>query len=88
MEREISEQAGADPAPEAVEGVGDPRIRDGWTRPRRATLPRPTYWPAAMAFGIVFILWGFTTTLIITGIGLAVFAVSLAGWIREVQRES
>lgn len=88
MEQGISEQSGTAPAKSSAQDTEDPRIRDGWTRPLPATLPQPTYWPAAMALGIVFILWGFTTTLIITGVGLAIFAVSMAGWIREVQRES
>jgi uncharacterized membrane protein len=38
-----------------------------------------------LAFGIVLILWGFVTTWIISLVGMALFAVALAIWIREVQ---
>ncbi len=46
-------------------------------------LPRPTYWPVVMAAGIVFMTWGIATTLAISAIGLALFALALGGWIGE-----
>lgn len=46
--------------------------------------PRPTWWPAALALGIVFVLWGVVTSLIIMAVGAAVFAVALAGWLGEM----
>jgi len=62
-----------------------PDARPEWTSPLPDRLPRPTYAPAALAFGIVLILWGFVTTWIISLVGMALFAVALAIWIREVQ---
>lgn len=49
--------------------------------------PRPTWWPAALALGIVFVLWGVVTSLIIMAVGVAVFAVALAGWLGEMRHE-
>ncbi len=48
-----------------------------------AALPRPTYWPVVMAAGIVFMTWGIATTLAISAIGLALFALALGGWIGD-----
>ena len=50
-------------------------------------LPRPTWWPAALALGIVFVLWGIVTSLVIVTVGLAVFAMALAGWIGDIRHE-
>lgn len=61
-----------------------PELRPGWQRVERHALPRPTYWPAAMAFGITLLLWGIVTSLLISGVGLALFALALAGWIGEL----
>jgi len=44
-------------------------------------LPEPTFWPIALAFGITLLFWGFLTSLIISAVGVAVSAVSIAGWI-------
>ena len=59
--------------------------RPGWQTPQPATLPPPTYWPVVMALGIIFFLWGTVTTLIISLIGLAMFAIALAGWIGDLR---
>lgn len=48
-------------------------------------LPRPTYWPAVLALGVVFFAWGFITSLIISGVGLILLATGLAGWIGEMR---
>jgi hypothetical protein len=50
-------------------------------------LPRPTIWPMVMAAGIVLALSGLVLTLAFTLAGLIVFAIALAGWIRELRRE-
>jgi hypothetical protein len=55
--------------------------REGWLLPKPATLPQPSYWPAALALGIIFLLWGVVTTYVVSAIGLVVSAVALAGWI-------
>jgi hypothetical protein len=40
-----------------------------------------------LALGITFLVWGLVTSLIITGVGVALFAVALAGWIRDIRHE-
>ena len=60
---------------------------DGWGKPRPYVIPRPTYWPAMMAFGLTFLFWGFATSLVVLAAGVVVFAVSLAGWIGEMRHE-
>lgn len=62
-----------------------PEPRPGWEAVEREPLPRPTYWPAALAFGIVLLAWGIVTSWIITGVGVIVLAVALAGWIGELR---
>lgn len=58
-----------------------------WNVPRPERLPEPGVWPAALALGITFLVWGLVTSLIITGAGAALFAVALAGWIRDIRHE-
>jgi hypothetical protein len=85
-------------APDAAEELGGevaggevgrpalaPQARPGWNLVEREPLPRPTYWPAALAFGIVLLAWGIVTTWIIAGVGAIVLAVALAGWIGELR---
>jgi hypothetical protein len=61
--------------------------RPGWHSPRPEEVPRPTYCPAVMALGIVFLLWGVVTTFWISGIGMVLFGLALAMWIRELRDE-
>ncbi len=61
--------------------------RSRWNRAKPYTLPRPTYWPAALALGNSLLLWGILTTWILSMIGAALCAVSLAGWVREWLRD-
>jgi hypothetical protein len=50
-------------------------------------IPDSTYWPLALAFGTTLLLWGFLTSLILSGVGILCMAVSLAGWIVEINNE-
>lgn len=67
----------------------------GWHKPKPEVLPKPAYWPFLMALGIAFILWGlalgfnevFSTILLISGLGLIMFLVALAGWIGDLRDE-
>ena len=52
------------------------------------TLPDPTYWPLVMGFGITFIFWGITSNYAISGVGLVLFAIALAGWIGDIRHEA
>lgn len=70
-------------------------IPSGWHKPKPETLPKPGYWPALMALGIVFILWGFalgfnevlSSSIVTTGIGIILFIIALAGWIGDLRDE-
>jgi hypothetical protein len=62
--------------------------RKNWNMPKPAMIPRPTYWPAGLALGITFLLWGIVTSLVVVAVGAAVFIVSLAGWIGEMRHEA
>jgi hypothetical protein len=59
--------------------------RPDWERLPAAYLPRPTYWPVVLAFGVVLLAWGVVTTLAITVIGLVLLALGLGGWIGELR---
>lgn len=65
----------------------DSELKPGWHRPKPETLPRPTYWPATMALGIVFVAWGVVTTYIVAIVGATLVALALAGWIGEIRHE-
>lgn len=48
-------------------------------------LPKPTAWPPTLALSITFIFWGLVSSLIITAVGLVVFAVAITGWIGDIR---
>lgn len=48
-------------------------------------IPAPTLWPIGLAFGILFIFWGFIASLGLTFAGIMVTIVSLAGWIADLK---
>lgn len=64
-----------------------PSLRRGWTPLPPTHIPRPTYFPAGLALGTAFIFWSLITSMVILAVGLGIFAVSLAGWIREIRHE-
>jgi hypothetical protein len=64
-----------------------PESYTGWTVLPPENLPEPGIWPATLALAITFLVWGLVTSLIITGVGLALFAAALAGWIRDIRHE-
>ena len=68
-------------------GRASVQVRPGWRAVPHEAMPRPTYWPAILALGVVFLLWGFVTSFIISLVGLALFALALWGWIQELQHE-
>ena len=45
---------------------------------------RPTYAPAAMAMGIMMLLWGILTNWIMSAAGAALMAWALWTWIEEI----
>ncbi len=71
------------------------QIPQGWSIPKPEKIPKPGYWPFLMAMGICFILWGLavgfnevvSTIILISGIGLVLFIIALAGWIGDLRDE-
>ena len=66
---------------------GTSQVNPEWDMLEPETLPNPTYWPVVMALGITFLAMGFVTSFLISGVGLLLFAISLAGWIGEIIHE-
>lgn len=83
-----------DPRLSAITPEGPPVPRPeeallpGWTRPRPAVVPRPTYWPVVLALGIALLLWGVITTAYLAATGLAIGVIGAGGWIAELLYES
>ena len=78
-------EAAAAPAVEAA--IAKPGSRPGWTVPHPDELPKPTFWPAGLAFAVTLLFWGLVTSPIITAVGALVFTVSLSGWIGDIRNE-
>jgi len=55
--------------------------------PDPVDLPEPTLWPIALAFGILFLFWGFISSLGLSILGALVMVVSIAGWISDLKPE-
>ncbi len=72
----------------APTSAAPPVLRAGWTAPHPEPLPRPTFWPASLAFAVTFLLWGFVTSPLVTGMGALLFMISLAGWIGDIRHET
>ena len=72
---------GEPPAPALV-----PPVLPGWhavTEP----LPDPTYWPAVLALGVVFLAWGLITGYLLSIVGLLLGILAVAGWIGDLRHE-
>jgi hypothetical protein len=82
---ETRREDGAHAPARQVRTASRPDRHPDWQRLPPAHLPRPTYWPVVLAFGIVFLFWGVVTTLAISVIGLALLALGLGGWIGELR---
>lgn len=50
-------------------------------------IPAPTFWPFVLGFAVLFFFWGLITSLIITGVGVLLITVSIAGWITDLNYE-
>ncbi|MFZ1757089.1 MAG: hypothetical protein WBO46_22235 [Caldilineaceae bacterium] len=61
---------------------------DGWTELPPEPLPAPAYWPALLALGTTFLALGLVTSLIISGVGLFLFAIALVGWIGAMRHDN
>jgi hypothetical protein len=50
-------------------------------------LPHVTIWPAAVALGATLFFAGLIANLALIGVGAALFALGLFGWIQEMRHE-
>lgn len=69
------------------EGAAEPASLADWTIPRPEAIPRPTFAPAALAFGITIFFWGFVTSPVLLAVGLLVMAAALTLWVREMRHD-
>jgi hypothetical protein len=68
------------------ESGGAARSRDGWNVPKPERIPEPTFWPAALALGIVFVCFGLLTSYLFSLVGAGLMALSITRWIGELLR--
>ncbi len=68
-----------------MQNTNESSDRNGWTTPLPERLPRQTYWPAMLAFGMTVTLLGPVTSMAISVAGGVFAAVALAGWIAEIR---
>ncbi len=59
----------------------------GWTEPLPRRIPRPTWSPFALAFGLVFLGLGLVASRIVLVIGVVVALAAAVKWIRELGHE-
>jgi hypothetical protein len=58
-----------------------------WNVPKPDTVPRPTYWPAVLAFGCALIGFGVLTSYVFSILGAMIFIFALSKWIGEMVHE-
>ena len=58
-----------------------------WSRPLPETLPKPTAWPAVLAFGSCLAAFGVVTAWPISLAGFILFFAGAAGWIARMRDE-
>lgn len=64
--------------------VGD---RSDWNKPQPEIIPPPTYAPALMACGIVFLVWGPITLWLVSVVGLGFMIASITLWLKEIRKD-
>ena len=67
--------------------VSSTRAPAEWSEAKPAVVPRPTYAPAATAFGITLLLGGIVTSPVVLCAGALIVVVSIVGWIGEMRHE-
>jgi hypothetical protein len=54
-------------------------------KPDPEILPEPSIWPIGLAFGVLFLFWGFIASPGLTIAGIIIIGVSTAGWIADLK---
>ncbi len=80
----MSEEGSSEPVDEGKQEITD-KDRLGWAIPRPEVLPAPTYWPSVLSIGLVLLLLGFVTSLIVSVVGTFLVVLALRGWISEMR---
>lgn len=62
-------------------------VREGWSEAMPHTLPRPTYAPAALAFGVVFGSFGMLTKWYFIALGGVIILIAIWSWVMELVNE-
>ena len=55
-----------------------------WAKPQQQEAPEPSYAPFLLALGITMAFWGLATSPMMSAGGLALFAMALWSWIRDI----
>lgn len=71
----------------AARGDLPPVPHADWSAPQPEHLLRPTYWPMVFALGIALIMWGFTSSLVLSGAGAILAIIGITYWIGELRHE-
>jgi hypothetical protein len=58
-----------------------------WFIPKPEKIPKPTYWPMTLAFGLTLMLWGVVTSRAVSVLGLMIFILAAAKWIGDIRHE-
>lgn len=64
-----------------------PRPAPDWSDPSPSEIPKPTYAPATLAFGLMLAAAGVVTSFWVSLAGLIMFVLGLANWIGELFHE-
>jgi hypothetical protein len=64
-----------------------PKPAPDWSDSKPATLPKPTYAPVSVAFGLMLGAAGVVTSFWVSVAGLIVFILGLANWIGDLVHE-
>jgi len=75
------------PAPPPREARQRFHVREGWSEPLPASIPSPTWVPAAMAFGIVMVTLGIVTRWFFVALGAVIILGAAWHWIEELLGE-
>jgi hypothetical protein len=71
--------------PQPPAPVNPPNATEGWSVPCPEHIPRPTFAPVVIAASVMCIFWGFVTTILITLLGVVLFAIGIRIWLEELR---
>lgn len=70
-----------------MQDEANPPERTDWNAARPDVVSEPTLWPPALALAVTLCLWGLASSLILSEVGVVLFTLSIAGWIRDIRHE-